>query len=87
MLKKAFAVNELRFLGSINQNLIVSRRALDLLIQLLVDSALSRFTFSATEAPVRHSGALMGLVSSYYNVGQFAAYKAEQILVNKIPPR
>ncbi|MBZ0093005.1 MAG: ABC transporter substrate-binding protein [Sulfuricellaceae bacterium] len=43
-------------------------------------------TFSATEAPVRHSGALMGLVSSYYNVGQFAAYKAEQILVNKIPP-
>ncbi len=37
-------------------------------------------TFSATETPIRQGGAFMGLVSRYYNVGQFAAYKAEQIL-------
>ncbi|OPX56891.1 putative ABC transport system substrate-binding protein [Oceanospirillum multiglobuliferum] len=36
--------------------------------------------FSATEEPIRSAGAYMGVVSRYYNVGQFAAYKAEQIL-------
>lgn len=36
--------------------------------------------FSATEGPIRKAGAYMGLVSRYYNVGQFAAYKAQQIL-------
>jgi len=40
--------------------------------------------FAATEAPVRTDGALAGLVSTYYNVGEFAAYKAEQILVKKV---
>jgi putative tryptophan/tyrosine transport system substrate-binding protein len=42
-------------------------------------------TFAATEA-LMTAGALAGLVSRYYNVGQFAGYKAEQILVHKIPP-
>ncbi|SDB49876.1 putative ABC transport system substrate-binding protein [Desulfonatronum thiosulfatophilum] len=37
-------------------------------------------TFSATEAPIRTAGAVMGLTSAYYNVGQFAGYKAVQIL-------
>ncbi len=43
-------------------------------------------TFSATEGPIDKSGALMGLVSRYYNVGQFAGYKALQILVEKKNP-
>ncbi|HEX5126938.1 MAG TPA: ABC transporter substrate-binding protein [Rhodocyclaceae bacterium] len=38
---------------------------------------------SATEAPIRSNGALVGLVSNYYNAGTFAAYKAEQILLKK----
>ena len=32
------------------------------------------------------AGALTGLVSRYHAIGQFTAYKAEQILVNKIHP-
>ena len=43
-------------------------------------------TFSATEGSVRRSNAMIGLVSGYYSVGQFTAFKAEQILVQKIPP-
>lgn len=42
-------------------------------------------TFAATEA-LMGAGALAGLVSRYYNLGQFAAHKAAQILVGKIPP-
>jgi putative ABC transport system substrate-binding protein len=44
-------------------------------------------TFSATEGPIHDADALMGLVSRYYNVGQFAGYKAEQILVHKKHPK
>jgi putative ABC transport system substrate-binding protein len=40
-------------------------------------------TISATEGPIRDSGALMGLVSNYNTAGQFAAYKAEQVLTGK----
>lgn len=40
-------------------------------------------TFSATETPIRKYDALFGVVSRYYNAGQFAAYKAEQILDHK----
>ena len=40
---------------------------------------------SATEGPIRDDGALVGLVSNYYNAGTFAAHKAEQILVGKQP--
>lgn len=43
-------------------------------------------TFSATETPVRQDHAFMGLVSRYYSVGQFAAYKAEQILLQGREP-
>jgi putative tryptophan/tyrosine transport system substrate-binding protein len=43
-------------------------------------------TFASTEA-LMSAGALAGLVSRYYTVGQFAAYKAEQILVGKVQPR
>lgn len=39
--------------------------------------------FAATEAPIRNDGALLGLVSTYFNVGELAAYKAEQILTRK----
>lgn len=39
--------------------------------------------FAATEAPIRDDGALLGLVSTYANVGELAAYKAEQILSKK----
>lgn len=40
--------------------------------------------FAATEAPVRENGALLGLVSTYTNVGELAASKAEQILSGKV---
>lgn len=41
--------------------------------------------YSATEAPIRVAGAFAGLVSTYYNVGRFAGYKAEEILVHGKP--
>jgi putative ABC transport system substrate-binding protein len=43
-------------------------------------------TFAATEDPVRTGGATMGLVSAYYSVGQFAGYKAVQILREHLAP-
>ena len=42
-------------------------------------------TFASTEQ-LMQTGALTGLVSRYHSIGQFTAYKAEQILVNKVPP-
>ncbi len=42
-------------------------------------------TFASTEQ-LMDTGALTGLISHYYAIGQFTAYKAEQILVNKLPP-
>lgn len=42
-------------------------------------------TFASTEQLVE-TGALMGLVSRYHSIGQFTAYKAEQILVQKLQP-
>ncbi|NOH80012.1 ABC transporter substrate-binding protein [Vibrio sp. RE86] len=44
-------------------------------------------TFSATESPIRKHNALFGIVSRYYNVGEFAAHKAEQILNKKSTPQ
>ena len=41
--------------------------------------------FASTEQ-LMAAGALLGLVSHYYSVGQFAAYKAEQILVDQVAP-
>ena len=41
-------------------------------------------TFASTEQ-LMETGALTGLVSRYTQIGQFTAYKAEQILVNKVP--
>ncbi|MCK4744253.1 MAG: ABC transporter substrate-binding protein [Sulfuriflexus sp.] len=43
-------------------------------------------SFSSTEAPIRKSGALLGIVSTYYSVGKFAGYKAKQILLDKVEP-
>jgi putative ABC transport system substrate-binding protein len=42
-------------------------------------------TFASTEQ-LMDSGALAGLISRYHAIGQFTAYKAEQILINKVPP-
>jgi len=42
-------------------------------------------TFASTEQ-LMETGALTGLVSRYHSIGQFTAYKAEQILVQKVPP-
>jgi len=42
-------------------------------------------TFASTEQ-LMQAGALSGLVSRYYSVGQFTAHKAEQILVDHVPP-
>ena len=43
-------------------------------------------TFTATELEIRHSNAMIGLVSPYFNVGRFTAFKAEQILVDGEAP-
>lgn len=43
-------------------------------------------TFGAAELAIRRGGALVGLISRYYLVGQLAALKAMQILVQGIPP-
>jgi putative ABC transport system substrate-binding protein len=42
-------------------------------------------TFASTEQ-IMQAGALTGLVARYYNVGQFTAHKAEQILMGKQAP-
>jgi putative ABC transport system substrate-binding protein len=42
-------------------------------------------TFASTEQ-LMETGALTGLVSRYHSIGQFTAYKVEQILLNRIPP-
>lgn len=42
-------------------------------------------TFASTEQLVQ-AGALTGLVSRYHAIGQFTAYKVEQILAGKMPP-
>jgi len=47
--------------------------------------ALGLPTFASTEQ-LMQAGALSGLVSKYHSVGQFTAFKAEQILVGKIAP-
>lgn len=43
-------------------------------------------TFGAAELAVRQGGALVGLVSRYYSVGQLAASKALMILRDGVPP-
>jgi putative ABC transport system substrate-binding protein len=43
-------------------------------------------TFASTEQ-LMQAGALSGLVSRYYSVGEFTAFKAEQILVGKQKPQ
>lgn len=42
-------------------------------------------TFASTEQ-LMAAGALTGLISRYHSIGQFTAYKAEQILVARTPP-
>lgn len=42
-------------------------------------------TFASTEQ-LMGTGALTGLVSRYHAIGQFTAYKAEQLLVGRTPP-
>ncbi|TAN56578.1 MAG: ABC transporter substrate-binding protein, partial [Magnetospirillum sp.] len=57
----------------------------DILTGAALDMAIP--TFAAGENPVLTSKALFGGVYRYYTVGQLTAYKAEQILVHKIPPQ
>jgi putative tryptophan/tyrosine transport system substrate-binding protein len=47
--------------------------------------ALGLPTFASTEQ-LMQAGALSGLVSKYHSVGQFTAFKAEQILLGKMAP-
>ncbi len=42
--------------------------------------------FTAGENPVRTSNALLGVVNRYYNIGQFTAYRAQQVLSKKKRP-
>ncbi|MCG5234487.1 ABC transporter substrate-binding protein [Xanthobacter oligotrophicus] len=44
-------------------------------------------TFGATEFFLREGLGLVGLVSRYYSVGQLAASKAVEVLVQRVPPR
>lgn len=48
------------------------------LTQAAIDNRLA--TFASTETPLREARALFGLVSNYYTLGKFTAYKAEQLL-------
>ncbi len=48
------------------------------LTQAAIDNRLA--TFASTETPLREARAMFGLVSNYYTLGKFTAYKAEQIL-------
>ena len=50
------------------------------------EDALASF-FAAAERGVRDGGALVGLVSRYYSVGQLAAAKAVEILVQHRAPK
>lgn len=43
-------------------------------------------TFVSSEVYLKEATALAGIVSNYYAMGQFCAYKAEQILVNGVKP-
>ncbi len=62
------------FLGTLAQ---------DVIIPAAMEAGLP--TFASTEQ-LMQAGALSGLVSRYYNIGQFTAHKAEQILVGKVQP-
>ena len=58
-------------------------QARDVVVPAALEAGLPAF---ASTEQLMAAGALLGLVSRYYNVGQFAAYKAEQILVAKVAP-
>jgi putative ABC transport system substrate-binding protein len=58
-------------------------QAHDVIIPAAVEVGLP--TFASTEQ-LMEAGALSGLVSRYHSVGQFTAYKAEQILISKQSP-
>ena len=58
-------------------------QAKDLIIPAAMEVGLP--TFASTEQ-LMEAGALSGLVSRYHSIGQFTAYKAEQILVGKTAP-
>ncbi len=58
-------------------------QAQDVIIPAAMEAGLP--TFASTEQ-LMEAGALAGLVSRYYSIGQFTAYKAEQILVGKTNP-
>jgi putative tryptophan/tyrosine transport system substrate-binding protein len=55
----------------------------DLVTQSALDARLP--TFCATESIVRKAKCMFGLFSNGSNIGRFAAYKAAQILVDKVP--
>lgn len=58
-------------------------QARDVIIPAAMEAGLP--TFASTQQ-LMDAGALSGLVSDYHSVGQFTAYKAEQILVGKTAP-
>lgn len=55
------------------------------LTQAAVDMELP--SFASAENFIRNAKGLLGLVSRYYNVGQFTGYVAEQILTQGVPPQ
>ncbi|MFO1350362.1 MAG: ABC transporter substrate-binding protein [Gammaproteobacteria bacterium] len=57
--------------------------------QLIIGEAIKHRlpAFSATELEMRDGQAMIGLVSRYYNLGRFTAFKARQILVDHAQPR
>lgn len=58
------------------------------LAEMLTEAAVARGlpTFSANEPMIRRGKAMAGLVSSFYEVGQFAGYKVERILAGGAAP-
>jgi putative tryptophan/tyrosine transport system substrate-binding protein len=57
--------------------------------QIVTDAAIERKlpTFVSSEIYIKEASALAGIVSRYYNMGQFCAFKAEQILVHGTAPK
>jgi len=62
----------------------LSTQARELVMPAALEAGLPAF---ASTEQLMASGALLGLFSHYYNVGQFAAHKALRILAERLPPQ
>jgi putative ABC transport system substrate-binding protein len=62
----------------------LNTQARELVVPAALEAGLPAF---ASTEQLMAAGALLGLFSHYYNVGQFAAHKALRILADRVPPQ